>query len=113
VVANAKSDAFDEDHVGMRSRLAESFGRGVLGRVPPLAGDFRGWKFDDDDATLRPIPFQDFHLAATNDETAAVLFDRGEDGFAVVLVTDGVVNFDADEDVGGHFGQLLGRMMGF
>ena len=51
-----------------------------------------------------PVPFQDFHLAATSEEAAAVLFDRWQDGFAVVLVTNGIVNFDADEDVGGHVG---------
>jgi len=100
-----KSDAFDENHVGMRSSLAEGFRRGVFGRIPPFAGDFGGRKFDDDDAALGPIPFQDFHLTAADDEAATVFFDRGEDGFAVVLVTDGIVDFDADEDVGGHVGR--------
>src|SRR5437660_282509 len=100
-----KSDAFDENHVGMRSSLAQGFGRGVFGRIPPLPGDFGGRKFDDDDAALRPIPFQHFHLATADDEAAAVFFDRGEDGFAVVLITDGIVDFDADEDIGGHVGR--------
>src|SRR6266850_2579118 len=99
-----KSDAFYEDHVGVGSGLAEGFGSGVFGRVPPVAGDFRGREFNDDDAALRPVPFEDFHFATADEETAAVLLDRGENGFAVVLITDGVVNFDADKDVSGHFG---------
>src|SRR5882724_11070195 len=100
-----KSDAFDENHVGMRSSLAQGFRRGVFGRIPPFAGDFGGRKFDDDDAALGPIPFQNFHLAAADDEAATEFFDRGEDGFAIVLITDGIVDFDADEDVGRHFGR--------
>lgn len=86
----------------MRGGLAKCFWRGVLGRVPPFAGDFRGRKFDDDDAALRPVPFQDFHFAAANEEAATIGFERGEDGFAIVLVTNRVVDFDANDDVSGH-----------
>ena len=96
-------DSFDEDHFGLRSGLAEGFGRGVFGGVPPFARDFRRGKFDNDDAARGPVAFEDFHFAAANEKAAAVFFDRGEDGFAVVLVTDRVVDFDTDEDVGGHF----------
>src|SRR5215470_4177018 len=96
-------NTLDEDHFGMRGGLAEGFGRGVFGRVPPGTGAFCRREFDDDDAMRGPVPFEDFHFAATNEETTAVFFDRGENGFAVVLVTDRIVNFDADDDVGGHF----------
>src|SRR5438128_10021338 len=100
-------DAFDEDHFGVRSSLAKGFGRCVFGGVPPFARDFRGRKFDDDDAARGPVAFEDFDLAAANEEAAAVLFDGGADGLAIVLVTHRVVEFDATDDVGGQFGWLL------
>jgi len=100
-------DALDEDHFGLRSGLAEGFGGGVFGGIPPFAGDFGGGKFDDDDSARRPVSFQDFHFAAANEEAAAIGLDGGENGFAVVLVPDGVVDFDADENIGGHFAGLL------
>src|SRR5262249_31350371 len=66
------------------------------------AGLFGRGKFDDHDPTLGPVPFEDLHFAAADDEPAAVSFESGEDRLAVVLVTDGIEYFDADEDVGGH-----------
>lgn len=87
----------------MRGGLAQGLGGRVFGGVPPFARDVGGWKFYDDDAALGPAAFEDFHLATADKEAATVFFNRGEDGFAVVLVADWVVDFDADENISGHF----------
>src|SRR5215470_4035701 len=90
------SNTFDQNHLGLRRGLPQRFGSGILGRMPPLAGLFDRRKFDNHESLGRPRSLEYLDFAATHQKPAAVGCQSWQNGFAVILITNRIVNLNID-----------------
>src|SRR5262249_22921858 len=96
------SDALDDDHLRVRRALADRAGLAVDRAVPPLFGLVDAGEFKHNDSLRLPVALERVGLAAADDELTAVGRDADGRELLVLLVEDGIVDVDFNDDVSGH-----------
>src|SRR2546430_5181210 len=109
-MVTALADTLHGDHPQARRSLTQLLRLLVDLRLIPTPRGREVGELEQHEAGRLPVPLEDEHLAAPDEETTAASRDRGGRGRLVPFVALGVIDIGLDDDVGRHARTLRCRV---